>query len=141
VQLQKNKKLDFETLLYQTQDGVIDTDLIVSPHEGPSVLDKDVSETIGVLELRTYITRQLGVEHDIHEEQAFDKVVNDFDNKSQLGTYKDVPPQFHMAFEKNCSTLDGSKGNREKKKVHAKRPGDRPWAIFRFHYRTKGESS
>ncbi|XPT01975.1 hypothetical protein M3J09_011099 [Ascochyta lentis] len=137
VQLQKNKKLEFETFLYQTPDGVIDTDMLVSAHSGSVVLSKDAPETIGTMELRVYITRQLAVEHDIDDACKYDKIKGDSDTDTQCASYKDLPPQFHMTFEKNCSTLDSAKGNRERKKIYAKRPGKEPWAIFRFHYRSR----
>ncbi|KAJ4347471.1 hypothetical protein N0V95_005392 [Ascochyta clinopodiicola] len=137
VQLHKSKKLDFEKFLYQTPDGVIDTDMLVSPRSESVVLGKDAPETIGTMELRVYITRQLGIEHDINGTRKYDKIVDDANIGAQVASYKDVAPQFHMTFEKNCSTLDSAKGNRERRKVYAKRPGKEPWAIFRFHYRSK----
>lgn len=138
VQVQKNKKLDIETILYQTADGLIDTDMSVSRRSGTARLNKDIPETIGTIELRVYITRQFGVDHEINEGCKYDKV-EDTDTDTRLATYKDVPPQFYMTFETNCSTLDGAKATRERKKVYARRPGKEPWAIFRFHYRSKGE--
>lgn len=139
VQVLKHKKLDFDKLLYQTTDGVIDTDVFVSPHSGPVVLDKDAQETIGTIELHVYITRQFGVEHEVDTGRKYDKVKDNRDTVTQVVSYKDVPPQFHLTFEKNCSTLDNAKGNRERRKVYGKRPGSEPWAIFRFHYRSKGK--
>ncbi|KAF2630893.1 hypothetical protein BU25DRAFT_455948 [Macroventuria anomochaeta] len=138
VQVQKNKKLDFEKLLYQTPDGVIDSDISVSSRSGPAILNKNAPETIGTIELRVYITRQFGMEHEIDDACKYDRIEDDADTGTRVASYKDVPPQFHMTFEKNYSTLDGARGNRERRKVYAKRPGNEPWAIFRFHYRTKG---
>ncbi|KAH6612655.1 hypothetical protein C7974DRAFT_290446, partial [Boeremia exigua] len=133
VQIQK-KKFEFEKFLYQTPDGVIDTGISVAPYSGPLSLDKQAAETIGTIELRLYITRQFDVEHDVDVTCKYDEV---HEHANASATYKDVPPHFHVTSEKNCSTLDASKGNREKKRVYAKRPGTEPWAIFRFHYRTK----
>jgi hypothetical protein len=138
VQFQKNKRLDFDSFLIQTSDGIIDTDMSVSTYSAPSRLDKTMSETIGVIELRVYITRQFGIEHDITDDK-FDSVEDSANDNPQSITHKDIPPHFQMVFEKNCSTLDGFKATREKKKVSAKRPGKEPWTIFRFHYRSKGE--
>lgn len=138
VQVQK-KKLDVDSFLYQTADGVIDTEMSVVPYTGTTNLDKGACETIGTIELRVSITRQFDVEHDIDDACKYDKVEEESDSTAQVANYKDVPPQYQMTFEKNCSTLEGRKGNAEKKKVHAKRPGKEPWAIFRFHYRTKGK--
>ncbi|KZM20962.1 uncharacterized protein EKO05_0008450 [Ascochyta rabiei] len=137
VQLQKSKKLEFEKFLYQTPDGVIDTDILVSPHSEPVTHSKDAPETIGTMDLRVYITRQLGIEHDINDIHKYDEIKDNANIGARVASYKDVAPQFHMTFEKNCSTLDGAKGNRERRKVYAKRPGTEPWAIFRFHYRSK----
>lgn len=137
VQFQKNKKVTFETVLYQMPDGVIDTDMSVSPYTASLSLNKEAEETVGTIELRVYITRQIGIEHEIHATRMYDHE----GNEPQVATYKDVSPQFYMTFEKNCSTLDGSKGTREKKKVYARRPGTEPWAVFRFHYRSKGKTS
>jgi hypothetical protein len=138
VQLQKNKKLDVESFLYQTSDGVIDTQMSVAPYTGTTNLSKEAPETVGTIELRVYITRQFDVEHMTNKACTYDQIVEDSQSSASVATYKDVPPQFQMTFEKNCSILEVPKGKREKKKVHAKRPGTEPWAIFRFHYRTKG---
>lgn len=137
VQVQKKRVL-FETFLYQMPDAVMDTAMAVATHHGPVNLDKEAREAVGTIELRVYITRQLGVEHEIKDLCTYDKVQEGADSSTRVATYKDVPPQFRMTFEKNCSTLEGPKANRERKKMYAKRPGMEPWAIFRFHYRTKG---
>ena len=138
VQVQK-RKVSFETVLYQMPGGVIDTAMSVATYSGPSNLDKEAKEFVGSIELRVYVTRQFGVEHDIHDVCKYDQVQEGADPSTCVATYKDLPPQFHMTFEKNCSALDGRKANGEKKKVYAKRPGTEPWAIFRFHYRSKGK--
>lgn len=138
VQVLKNKKLEVEQFLYQTPDGPIDTEILVTPHTGPVILSKDTPETIGTLELRVYITRQFGVEHKT-DTYKYDKAAETTDTGPQTAAYKEVPPQYRMTPETNCATLDKTSGNREKKKLYAKRPGLEPWAIFRFHYRSKGE--
>lgn len=139
VYLQKNKKLDFDTFLYKTSKGVIDTKMVVASYPGQTNLDKAAPETVGTLELRLSITRQFGVEHDIDETRKYDKVEVGADASTQTASYKDVPPQFHMIFEENSATLEGASGSREKGKMNRKRPGAQPWAIFRFHYRTEGK--
>lgn len=111
----------------------------VTPYTGTSSLGTETPETIGTIELRVYVTRQLDVEHVIDDACAYDRVKEDSDPSSVVATYKDVPPQYQMSFEKDCPPLETSKGKREMKKVRGKRPGKEPWAIFRFHYRTKGE--
>jgi hypothetical protein len=139
VRIQKNKKLDFDTFLYKTPNGVIDTEMAVASYSGQTDLDKAAPETVGTLELRLSITRQFGVEHDIDETKKYDKVKVGADASTQTAFYKDVPPQFHMIFEENSPTLEGLSGSREKGKMNKKRPGTQPWAIFRFHYRTEGK--
>ncbi|KAF1929510.1 uncharacterized protein M421DRAFT_3981 [Didymella exigua CBS 183.55] len=137
VQVQKSKKLDIESFLYQMPDGVIDTEILVVPYTGKTDLNKEAPETVGTIELRVYITRQFDVEHEIDDGCTYDKIKEAVGSDIQIANYKDVPPQYHIAFKKNCCILEGRKGSAEKKKVHAKRPGKEPWAIFRFHYRTK----
>lgn len=141
VQLQKNKKLDVESFLYQTPDGVIDTQMSVVPYAGTTNLNKDAPESIGTVEVRVYVIRQFDTEHVIDDACTYDNIKEDADCSDSVANFKDVPPQFQMVFEKNCSTLDMAKAKREKKKIHAKRPGTEPWAVFRFHYRTKGKIS
>ncbi len=119
-------------------DGVIDTDISVAPFSGPMSFDKQALETVGTIELRLYVTRQFDIEHESDNTCKFDKVKGDTDTNLCRATYKNVPLQFRLVSEKDCSTLDVSKINRERKKVYAARPGKEPWAIFRFHYRTKG---
>ncbi|KAJ8112085.1 hypothetical protein OPT61_g5460 [Boeremia exigua] len=132
VQVQKNKKLDVESFLYQTPNGTVDTNILVAPYSGPMSLDKQGPETVGTIDLCVYVTRQFDVEHENNDTCKYDKA-----SEAGLATYKDLPPQFQMVCEKNCSTLDAPKANREKKKMYAMRAGKEPWAIFRFHYRTK----
>ena len=115
----------------------MDTKMVVASYPGQADLDKTAPETVGTLELRLSITRQFGVEHDIDEIKKYDKA--GADASTQTASYKDVPPQFHMVFEENSPTLEGSSGSRERGKINKKRPGTQPWAIFRFHYRTEGK--
>ncbi|KAJ4984490.1 hypothetical protein SVAN01_10042 [Stagonosporopsis vannaccii] len=136
VQVQKKKAL-FETVLYQTPDGVIDTEMSAATYSGPVKLDKETREAVGTIELLVYITRQFGIEHEINGVCKYDKVQKGGQSSTRVATYKDVPPQFHMKFEKNCSTLDVRKAKGERKKIYSNRPGTEPWAIFRFHYRTE----
>lgn len=138
MQSQKNKKLDVESFLYETSDGTIDTQMSVTPFTGTTNFTKEASETIGTVEMRVYITRQFDVEQSIDSMCTYDNTGEDPKPTDAIANYKEVPPQFQMAFEKDCVTLEAAKSKREKKKLHAKRPGTEPWAIFRFHYRTKG---
>lgn len=141
VQTQRNKKLDVDSFLYETRDGVIDTKMSVIPYTGPTSLNKAAPETIGTIELRVYITRQFGIEHELNDDCKYYNDSEDMDSSIPIASYQDVPPQYEMAFEKDAVALDARKANQEWKKVQAKRPGTEPWAIFRFHYRTTGKLS
>lgn len=140
VQVQKNKKLEFDTFLYQTLEGVIDTKMSVSPYSGSTKLDKgaEARETIGTLELRVYITRQFGSEHSPSDTRRFDSK-GGLSAAAPVALYKDMEPHFQMKFEENCSILEGSKATLQKSKISKKHPGTEPWAIFRFHYRSEGK--
>lgn len=141
VSLQKNKKLDFETFLYQTSDGVIDTEMKVAPFTPIMTTPvKQAPETIGTLELRIYVLRSFGDEHTLGDVQTYYKINDDAEDESEeFPTYRVIAPDFRMTFETNCAALDKPRATREKKKMDSKRPGKEPWAILRFHYRSKGE--
>jgi hypothetical protein len=142
VHHQKHKKLDTETFLYKSGQDTIDTDMLVGSLSGVTATQGEGKETIGTMELRLYITRQIGVDH---TSEKFDNYTCVSDNVEDDGprsaTYKLVAPTFQMTFEKNAAALDTPKLNRQLRMMNAKRPGTEPWAIFRFHYRSKGKLS
>jgi hypothetical protein len=139
VHHQKHKKLDIETFLYKSGQESLDTDMLVGSLSGITTIQGEGKETIGTMELRLYITRHIGVDH---VSDKFDNYTCVSDNVEDDGprdaTYKMVAPNFQMKFEKNAAALDKPKLNRQLKMMNAKRPGTEPWAIFRFHYRSKG---
>jgi hypothetical protein len=143
VNFQKGKKLDVENFLYKTDKGIIDTEVLVAPLEDVTTTQSNAHETIGTLEIRLYITRQLDVSHTIRNVEKYYTVkgnIEDEDEETeQHASYKLLPPTFRTTFEKNSAPLDHVKVNREQKRMNAARPETEPWVIFRFHYRSIGQ--
>lgn len=130
-----------ETFLYKTDKGLIDTTISVAPLSEVSVSQGETLETIGTVELRLYVTRQLNVSHTIGSVQKYDSPSPAIqDRAEQTASYKQIAPSYQMTFEPNCAPLEKSKSTREQRKMTVPRPGTEPWAIFRFHYRSKGEN-
>jgi hypothetical protein len=139
VNNQKSKKLDSGTFLYKSRDGILDTIMAVEPVLGANVVQSNGPGTVGTIELRLYITRQLGVQHHLSNVKKYYHTSGNIeDEELQTSIYKLLPPTFQMAFEKNSAVLDDRTANREKRRMDTTRPGTEPWAIFRFHYRSKG---
>lgn len=84
----------------------------------------------------------MGVTHTPKQFEKYDSISGNIedDEEPRSANYKLVPPTYQMTFEKNFAALDKLKLNRQLKLIDAKRPGTEPWAIFRFHYRSKGAS-
>lgn len=144
VSFQHKRKIETVKFLYKTTKGIIDTDITVAPLLGFATTQNNDPETIGTLELRLYITRQLGTWHDIGEVKKYFTVGGSIGDKQtgsmeQKVSYKVIPPTFEMSFEMNAALLEDRQPNLQQRKVDAKRPGTEPWAIFRFHYRRQGE--
>jgi hypothetical protein len=103
----------------------------------------EAPETIGTMEMRVYITRQLDVFHTIGDVEKYyttkDNIEDlELDEDEQHANYRLLPPTSRTVFEKNCAPLDKLKVGREQRRANAPRPGTKPWAIFRFHYRSQG---
>jgi hypothetical protein len=140
VNHQKSKKLDSGTFLFKSKTGILDTAIVAETILGTSATQSQGMETIGTIELRLYITRQIGVYHTLNNvERYYNTRGNIEDEELHTSTYKQVPPTLQMRFEKNSAVLDNVTANREMRKMDGKRPGTEPWAIFRFHYRSAGE--
>ena len=140
VNHQKNKKLDVETFLYKTDKGIIDTAMLVAPISGVTASQSEALETIGTVELRLYITRQLGISYTIQNvKKYFAPTGNSKDAVERTALYKQIAPTYQMTFERNCAPLENRRSAREQRNMDSQRPGTEPWAIFRFHYRSKGE--
>ncbi|CAN9391309.1 unnamed protein product [Alternaria sp. RS040] len=142
VSFQNKRKMDTVKFLYKTTKGIIDTDITVVPLPGFATTQNNDPETIGTLELRVYITRQLGTWHDIGEVEKYFTVGGSIGDKQtgsmeQKASYKDIPPTFGMSFETNAALLEDRQPSLQQRKVDAKRPDTEPWAIFRFHYRSQ----
>jgi len=142
VYFQKHKKLDAKKFLYKTGEDVIDTEMLVAPISGLTVTSGEGKETIGTMELRLYVTRQLDVTHAPVRYERYDSISGkvDDDEVSRSATYKLIAPTCQMDFEKNAAPLDDGEVKREHRKINLKRPGTEPWAIFRFHYRSQGNT-
>jgi hypothetical protein len=139
VHSQKHKKIDTETFLYKIDNGIIDTEISVTSLSGIKLLQGEGPETIGTMELRLFITRQLGVSHALNDIQTYSARTGHMeDEEDEIATYKQIEPKFCMEFDKNSALLDKPRTTREQSKMGARRPGTEPWAIFRFHYRSKG---
>ncbi|RMZ73969.1 hypothetical protein GMOD_00004784 [Pyrenophora seminiperda CCB06] len=138
VTQQRNRRFDIDKFLYKTDKGVQDTDIIASQLLDIALTQSDTPESFGTIELRLYVTRQLDTFHDIRDVRTYDTNVKDDEKDSaQTATYKLIPPSLKMDFEENCLPLEAHDVQRELRRLNAKRPGTEPWAIFRFHYRTR----
>jgi hypothetical protein len=66
VNPQKSKKLDCGTFLFKSKEGMLDTVMAVEPVLGAKAIQSNGPETVGTIELRLFITRQLGVQHNLN---------------------------------------------------------------------------
>ena len=137
VSYQKHKRFDIDKFLYKTEKGILDTNIEANPLLGVTVIQSDAPETVGTMELRLHITRQLDAFHDIGDVRTYE-VDTDANGKvaGHTAIYKILPPSLRMTFEKNCRPLEAQDAYREQRRLNTRRPGTEPWAIFRFHYRT-----
>jgi hypothetical protein len=147
VKMQKGVKLDFEGALYQVDDGledkILDTQMKMVAVSGFSFTkDDEGPETIGTIEVRLYVLRTFGAEYPLDStmltylDEKNDEDEEEMDEK--IAFYKTIAPEYMVEFEKNCQEVDKKTGNSWNKKLNTKRPSKEPWAIFRFHYRSKG---
>jgi hypothetical protein len=139
----KGRKFGFDNFLYQKGKGILETAMKVSVVAPGLATKSEGQETLGTVEVRLYVLRRFGEEHDIEGLRIYDDTEekadnNDSDQKKQV-TYHTIEPDLTMAFEEDCVSL-GTKGMKaQRSKVSKPRPGKAPWAVFRFHYRTKGQ--
>lgn len=126
--------------MYKAGKDVIDTEMLVAPISGVTASLGEGKETVDTIELRLYVTRQLGVTHAPVRYGKYDSISENAedDEVPRSATYKLIAPTCQMDFEKNSAPLDDGEVKREQRKRNLKRPGTEPWAIFRFHYRSKG---
>lgn len=138
--MQRGRKIDTEKFLYKIEKGIVDTDMVVGPLIGVTTTQGDGTETIGTLELRLYVTRQLDVSHSLGDIKKYSNAGGNIeDDDAQLAIYRQIHPSFLMRFDQNSELLIKAKNSREQTRLDAKRPGTEPWAIFRFHYRSEGQ--
>jgi hypothetical protein len=140
VSNQKHKKLDTENFLYRTEKGIIDTEIHVAPLLGIAISQGEGPETIVTMELHLYITRQIGVNYALGNIEVYFRQHkgNVEDQVKETATYKQIASTSRMEFEKNSMPLEKQRATREQRRLETRRPGTEPWAIFRFHYRSKG---
>ncbi|KAI2482879.1 hypothetical protein Ptr902_05196 [Pyrenophora tritici-repentis] len=137
VSKQKQKKLEFGKFLYATDKGVLDTVITASQLQGIESTQSDAPEIIGTIELQLHIIRQLD---DYHTIEGICTYNDDTKEKDKAAVnYKLIAPSLRMIPEKNCRVLQPQEAQREQRRLHSRRPGTEPWAIFRFHYRTREE--
>lgn len=74
VHYQKNKKIDIDKFLYKAGRETVDTDILVAPISGATTIQGKGKETIGTLELRLFVTRQLGVSHTPSGTKSYDEI-------------------------------------------------------------------
>ncbi|KAJ4370673.1 hypothetical protein N0V83_005194 [Neocucurbitaria cava] len=133
--LNMKRKTDVTTFLYKTDKGIIDTDMLVTQLPECIVTQlHEKLETIGTVELRLYVTRQLGVSHIVRTGETYYAPRN---NIEETASYKQIAPVYQMGFEQDSALLGKGQSTREQRKSNAPRPGTEPWAIFRFHYRSE----
>ncbi|KAF2831984.1 hypothetical protein CC86DRAFT_400764 [Ophiobolus disseminans] len=140
VTAQMNKKFEIENFLYRTDKGIIDTEMHVVPLSGVTMSRGEGPETVGTMELRLYVTRQIGVHHalsNIEKYSSNNGNIEDDVDVEETATYRQIEPTIKMSFERNCAPLEKRKVTREQRNMEMRRPGTESWAIFRFHYRSK----
>lgn len=139
----QNRRLIVDKFLYQFKGklpGLLDTDLKVGPApQIAPVQDIDGPETIGTIELRLFVLRAFSESHEIKDILSYDMAATpgEDDNPTRIA-YKGIPQDYIMTFHKDCTPLARGKACSFQKKMEEKRPGKKPWMIFRFHYRSKG---
>jgi hypothetical protein len=142
VSVQKSRKLDIDTFLYKTDADIVDTEMHVTPLSRVITLQGEGPETVGTLELRLYVTRQFNVFHAVNGIDKYHATEGNIEHDTiRTAHFRQIAPQFQMMFEKNSAPLSKREANTEQRKTDARRPGTEPWAIFRFHYRSKGKHS
>ncbi|EMD91047.1 hypothetical protein COCC4DRAFT_136632 [Bipolaris maydis ATCC 48331] len=160
VRFQKGKKIEIDKFLFKTEDGFIDSQMVVSTLGMPTT-QSDSPETIGTMELRLYCTRKIGVSHEVKGiKQYYTGDKQDSDNEEsetpdnedgqkhdnsnkgseetkQIVSYRQIAPTSQLDIERNSTPISVRTVASHYNKMGLSRPGEEPWAIFRFHYRSK----
>jgi len=140
VSRQTCRKFGFDRFLYEVDGDVLETVMKADPASGMKTSQEDTPETLGTIELRLYVLRKFGEEHAIDNVRVYhsQKNADDQNGQEKVTLFKTIAPDLKMVFEEDCAALEVKEANRHKAKLEKLRPGKEPWAIFRFHYRTKG---
>ncbi|USP79903.1 hypothetical protein yc1106_07177 [Curvularia clavata] len=128
------KKLDFDSFLYKTESGTINSKMLIAPLNKLTTTKKselDSRETVGTVELRLYITRQLDVFHDVKDTRY------DSPDIDCIVCYNRVPPTYQLDIERNSTPITKTSESAFKRRMRSPRPGREPWVVFRFHYRSE----
>jgi hypothetical protein len=142
VSKHNNRAFDCDKFLFQTENGVIDTVMMVASASAINTSQEDLRESIGTVELRVYLVRLFGEEHSVGHVQTYNDLKGPVGNdRKKMATYKTIAPDCRMTFDENCVALTQTNATKNKKKMDMPRPGKMPWAIFRFHYRSRGQFS
>jgi hypothetical protein len=100
--------------------------------------------SLGTVELRIYVLRRAGDEHALQDIDPFYAVKEEGLTPSDLEecesemSFTKISPQFMMTYEKKVTPLDAKIAKRHRTKIDGTRPGTEAWAVFRFHFRSKG---
>ena len=132
----KSRKIGFDTFLVQTKDGVMDTILKATVASTGKATQNENPETFGTIEMRIYMLRKFGEEHNVSDKSAW--YIQNKDSDRKVVNYKLIEPDLKMVFEKDCATLNQRAAKDKKSKANGPRPGKAPWVVFRFHCRSKG---
>jgi hypothetical protein len=99
---------------------------------------------LGTIELRINALRRAGDEHALQDIDPFYAVKEEGFISSELEecesemSFTRIPPQFIITCEKKATPLDAKVARRHRTKMDGTRPGTEAWAVFRFHFRSKG---
>lgn len=145
IRCQKNKKIEIDKFLFTKEDQTIDSTMMVAPLDERITIttqsESDSVETIGTIELRLYVTRQLNVVHHVKDTKKY--YISDRSSDADTGRiahYSQIPPTFQLDIDRNSASISKKAENYHNKKMDSPRPGGEPWAIFRFHYRSQGKA-
>ncbi|EUC36805.1 hypothetical protein COCCADRAFT_33810 [Bipolaris zeicola 26-R-13] len=168
VRFQKGKKIEIDKFLFKTEDGFIDSQMVVSTLDMPTT-QSDSPETIGTMELRLCCTRRMSVSHEVKgikqyytkDNQKPGNEDNDTSNSegsetsdnednqklgnskkgnektNQIVSYRQIAPTSRLEIVRDSAPISEQAVASYYNKMISSRPGEEPWAIFRFHYRSK----
>lgn len=134
----KSKTIGFDKVLFNTKDGVIESNLTVKPINENVHTEENAPITLGTVEFRISVLRNVGDKHALRDVSMYYESTGDGHNVDEPVGFKTVKPEFTMTHEEDCPTLESKKANAEQRKIKSARPGNEAWAVFRFYYRKAG---